>query len=193
MFTSVTAALVFDFFFLPPVGTFNIDDPEDWVALFAFMTVSLVASHLSSLARARELELSRLFDLTRDALLETDANGFRALAERIAHRFRLAYVAICLPAATAFERYEAGSPPANVVLSPDDFHRATAANLTPNHAVVVTTPDNTHPVWLVPLRHRAEAMGVLAVAGRRIEPATLECSCECGRDYNRTRSLAEPA
>src|ERR1700682_6051826 len=49
---SVTAALAFDFFFLPPVGTFNIDDPEDWVALFAFMTVSLVASHLSSVARA---------------------------------------------------------------------------------------------------------------------------------------------
>jgi two-component system sensor histidine kinase KdpD len=51
---SVTAALTFDFFFLPPVGTLDISDPQDWVALFAFITVSLVASRLSSVARKRE-------------------------------------------------------------------------------------------------------------------------------------------
>ena len=57
---SVVAALTFDFFFLPPVGTFNINDPQDWVAFFAFITVSLVASNLSSVARSREHELARL-------------------------------------------------------------------------------------------------------------------------------------
>src|ERR1700730_1938018 len=58
---SVTAALAFDFFFLPPVGTLNINDPQDWIAFFAFITVSLVASHLSLVARTREHELGRLF------------------------------------------------------------------------------------------------------------------------------------
>src|ERR1700731_1132904 len=72
---SVTAALTFDFFFLPPVGTFNINDPQDWIAFVSFITVSLVASHLSSVARAREHELGRLFDFSRDALLGADGDA----------------------------------------------------------------------------------------------------------------------
>ncbi len=51
--TSVIAVLFFNFFFLPPVGTFTIADPQNWVALFAFLAVSLVASNLSAVARAR--------------------------------------------------------------------------------------------------------------------------------------------
>ena len=31
---SVLAALCVDYYFLPPVGTFNITDTQDWVALF---------------------------------------------------------------------------------------------------------------------------------------------------------------
>src|SRR5688572_11437524 len=51
--TSVAAMLCLNFFFLPPVGTFTIADPHNWVAVFAFLVVSLVASHLSAVARAR--------------------------------------------------------------------------------------------------------------------------------------------
>ena len=52
--TSLAAMLCFNFFFLPPVGTLTIADPQNWVALFAFLAVSLVASNLSSaVARAR--------------------------------------------------------------------------------------------------------------------------------------------
>jgi two-component system sensor histidine kinase KdpD len=55
--TSVVAAGLLDFYFLPPVGTLSIGDPQEWVAFFSFVVVSLVASHLSSIARAREHEL----------------------------------------------------------------------------------------------------------------------------------------
>ncbi len=51
---SVVAVLAFNYFFLPPVGTFTIADPQNWVALFAFLAVSLVASNLSAVARARD-------------------------------------------------------------------------------------------------------------------------------------------
>ena len=68
--TSVAAMLVFNFFFLPPVGTLTIADPQNWVALFVFLAVSLVASNLSAAVRARAQEaaarrdeLARLFDL----------------------------------------------------------------------------------------------------------------------------------
>src|SRR5262245_15506110 len=43
---SVTAMLCFNFFFLPPLGTFTIADPQNWVALVAFLVVSIVASQL---------------------------------------------------------------------------------------------------------------------------------------------------
>src|SRR5436190_23187437 len=50
---SVAAMLCLNFFFLPPVNTFTIAEPQNWVALFAFLAVSLVASNLSAVARAR--------------------------------------------------------------------------------------------------------------------------------------------
>src|SRR4051794_41001413 len=40
---SVTAMLTLNFFFLPPVGTFTIADPQNWIALFAFLAVAVSA------------------------------------------------------------------------------------------------------------------------------------------------------
>ena len=37
MFTSLVAMLCFNFFFLPPFGTFSIAATDNWVALTAFM------------------------------------------------------------------------------------------------------------------------------------------------------------
>lgn len=56
LLASVVSMLCVNFFFIPPVGTFTVVDPENWVSLFAFLTVSVVASHLSASARARESE-----------------------------------------------------------------------------------------------------------------------------------------
>src|ERR1700687_6190810 len=48
---SLAAVLAFNYFFLPPVGTFTIADPQNWVALFAFLAASVVAGQLSERAR----------------------------------------------------------------------------------------------------------------------------------------------
>src|SRR5437762_1196907 len=45
VFMSVLAMLSFNYFFLPPVGTFTIVDPENWVALFAFLVTSIQAAN----------------------------------------------------------------------------------------------------------------------------------------------------
>src|SRR6476659_11279192 len=95
--TSVIAVLFFNFAFLPPVGTFTIVDPQNWVALFAFLAVSLVASNLSAVARARTREavtrrdeLARLLDVSRDILLITDTDvAHSSLAACIGRRFDL--------------------------------------------------------------------------------------------------------
>ncbi|MGC1359853.1 MAG: DUF4118 domain-containing protein, partial [Silvibacterium sp.] len=53
---SLAAMLCFNFFFLPPIKTFTISDPQNWVALFAFLATSLTASQLSARAKRRALE-----------------------------------------------------------------------------------------------------------------------------------------
>src|ERR1700687_6432361 len=39
---SLAALLSFNFFFLPPVGTFTVADPQNWVAPLAFLATSSV-------------------------------------------------------------------------------------------------------------------------------------------------------
>ena len=77
--TSVAAALALNFFFLPPILTLNIGEPQDWAAFVAFIVVSAVASHLSSLVRTRdrEQELARRSAEMRAALLASLAHDLR--------------------------------------------------------------------------------------------------------------------
>ena len=65
--TSVAATLCLNVFFIPPILSLTIADPENWVALFAFLATSITASHLSSSARQqareaqdRQVEVERL-------------------------------------------------------------------------------------------------------------------------------------
>jgi len=59
--SSLAAALALNFFFMAPVGTLSIADPENWVALVVFLVVGFVAWELSSTAqtRAREAQSER--------------------------------------------------------------------------------------------------------------------------------------
>ena len=72
---SVLATTAFNFFFLPPLGTFTIADPQNWVALFAFLITALVASNLAERARSeaesaqqRRREVERLYGLSQRLL-----------------------------------------------------------------------------------------------------------------------------
>ncbi|PSJ62383.1 sensor histidine kinase [Pseudaminobacter soli (ex Li et al. 2025)] len=55
IFTSVISALAFNFFFLPPLYTFTIGDPESIVTFIFFLIVSVVASDLTSRVRAQAM------------------------------------------------------------------------------------------------------------------------------------------
>src|ERR1017187_8886071 len=61
LFASVVGMLCLNYYFLPPIHTFTIEDPKNWVALAAFLVTALTASHLSTWAkqRAAEAEASR--------------------------------------------------------------------------------------------------------------------------------------
>jgi two-component system sensor histidine kinase KdpD len=74
-FTSIVAVLAFNRYFLPPIFTFTISDPQNWVALFAFLVTAVTTSQLSARAqrRAREAllrkqESEHLYTLSRALL-----------------------------------------------------------------------------------------------------------------------------
>lgn len=66
VFMAVLATLAYNFFFLPPVGTFTIADPQNWIALATFLITAIIASHLSNRAREEALNANRRrFDVER--------------------------------------------------------------------------------------------------------------------------------
>lgn len=72
---SLAAMLALNYYFLPPIGQLSIADPQNWVALCAFLAVAVIASHLSSRARqqaadssARRREIERLYIFSRGLL-----------------------------------------------------------------------------------------------------------------------------
>jgi two-component system sensor histidine kinase KdpD len=112
---AVAAMLCFNFFFLPPVGQFTIADPQNWVALFAFLATALVASHLSERvkkqaldARSHQRETEQLYTLSRTILLtaRSQSVGFQT-AQHIAEIFECR--AVALYDAKSGETYRGGA------------------------------------------------------------------------------------
>jgi two-component system, OmpR family, sensor histidine kinase KdpD len=69
LFASLAAVLAYNFFFLPPLYSFTIADPENVVALFFFAIVALIAGNLTVRVRGQALA-ARLRARTTDELYQ---------------------------------------------------------------------------------------------------------------------------
>jgi len=186
--TSALSVLCLNFFFLPPVGRFTIADPQNWIALLVFLAVSLVASNLSAVARKRTIEaldrrdeMARLFDLSRDVLLTTDSRAaIEQLTRFVARRFDLEYVAIALPRGSEWAVVTNG--PVSIELDRRELAIAAGAmertlefdareQTWSGHRTVVASG---RTVRLVPLRLGSKPIGILAAAGRPVDPGSLD-------------------
>ena len=95
--SSILATLCFNYFFLPPIGNFTIADPQNWVALFSFLTTSLIASRLSTKVKqqaqdalARQQDIERLYSFSRTILLSGGEEPFpKQLIRNLASTFGL--------------------------------------------------------------------------------------------------------
>jgi two-component system sensor histidine kinase KdpD len=103
--TAVVATLAFNYYFLPPIHTFTIADPQNWIALFAFLTSAIVASRLSERARRETLnatrrrkEVERLYSLSQQ-LLATDnvMELLNSIPQYVRDAFGLKAAAMYLP------------------------------------------------------------------------------------------------
>src|SRR5258708_3073938 len=82
LISSIAATACYNYFFLPPVGTFTIQDPANWIALATFFIASLVVSRLvvnareeAELAAARQRDVEALYSLSIDLFTATSRVG----------------------------------------------------------------------------------------------------------------------
>ena len=56
VFASVLAFLAYDFLFIPPYYLFTVDDPTEWLSLFALLATALVLGQLTAAVQRRARE-----------------------------------------------------------------------------------------------------------------------------------------
>ncbi len=170
VYTSLIATACFNFFFLPPVRTWTIADPQNWVALGVFLITAMIASKLSDKARrqalaaeSRRREVERLYAFSQQLLIKD--NIFELLNElpaKIIDEFLLSDAAIFV---ASRQKVYYSDVAARNLLSADAL-KAVSARGEP-------TVDTQRGVALSPLRIGVRAVGSIGVIGN-ISFETLE-------------------
>jgi two-component system sensor histidine kinase KdpD len=170
VFMSVIATLAFNYFFLPPVGTLTIADPQNWVALFAFLITAVSASELSARARReghtaveRRQELERLYAFSQ-LLLSSDnaAELLNTIPRYIVESFGVRSAAIAL--ASRADVYRSG--PAIDGIDSHDLRLVTLRG-EPRF-------DTASQLAFMPLRIGMRVVGSMGTSGSRLSRQTLE-------------------
>jgi len=114
---SVVAVLTFNYYFIPPVGSFTVADPKNWVALAAFLVTAILGSQLSSRARKeaevadrRRREIERLYTFSQKLLGEGNViQLMNAIPNHIVDTFEVGAAALFLPEKQKFYRSGLGA------------------------------------------------------------------------------------
>ena len=167
---SVAAMLVFNYYFLPPVGTFTIADPQNWVALCAFVVASVVGGQLSSRIRKeadeahqRRREVERLYRFSRKLLGEGNViQLMNAIPNYIVESFEAGAAELFLPQKDKFYRSGFGA-------SQLDEERMKTAFL---HDEITMEPEKG--VYFIPIRMGVRPIGSLGISGSQLSRQTVE-------------------
>src|SRR5215813_12156658 len=151
---SVAATFCFNYFFLPPVGTWFISDPENWIALFAFLITSLIASELSRRARRRGLEMERLYSLSRSIML---MDGNQPIGEQVAREL----ARICeIPAVAIYD-----SPSGSVYYGGSDSILLYEQQLKETALKGLQSRDDSTNTLFAAIRLGGQSTGAIAIQG----------------------------
>jgi two-component system, OmpR family, sensor histidine kinase KdpD len=87
---SIGCTLLYNYFFLPPIGSFTIADPQNWIALLAFLASAIFISKLSenerrqaALSEDRRSEMERLYEFSNQLLMEENLHDVASHAPRV--------------------------------------------------------------------------------------------------------------
>ena len=183
--TSVVAALCLNYFFAPPLFSFLISDPANWVALGVFEVTALVISRLSNLAENRTAEAMRersdtekLYQLSlRIFLLDRSLDPAKMLSAVIRERFELK--AVVLFDAASGNIYSAGD--------------ATSIHVDMARRAYLRDSSEFDPKlqsWCCPVRVDRRPRGGLALCGPAVRPLIAAALASlCAIAFERFRSL----
>ena len=168
--TAIVATLAFNYYFLPPIHTFTIADPQNWIALLAFLASAIIASRLSERARReamnatqRRKEVERLYALSQQ-LLATDnvMELLNSIPGYVRDTFRLTAAAMYLPKRKEIYRTGVDHPE----LSAEQLESVSGRG-----ELVV---DAERRLCFVPLRVGIRPVGSLGLEGAVLSRETLE-------------------
>ncbi len=170
VFMSVSAMLLLNYFFLPPAGTFTIADPQNWIALFAFLFTSIVGSQLSArirkeadAAHGRRREVERLYAFSQKLLGEGNViQLMNAIPNFLVDCFEAGAAELFLPQKEKF--YRSGYGAAQV-----DEEQMKTAFL--RDEVIC---DKQQALYFLPVRLGVKPIGSLGISGARLSRQTLD-------------------
>jgi two-component system, OmpR family, sensor histidine kinase KdpD len=170
VFMSITAMLLFNYYFLPPIGTFTITDPQNWVALFAFLFTSIMGSQLSArirkeadAAHGRRREVERLYSFSQKLLGEGNViQLMNAIPNFLVDCFEAGAAELFLPQKDKY--YRSGYGAAQV-----DEEQMKTAFL--RDEVIC---DAARALYFLPVRLGVKPIGSLGISGARLTRQTLD-------------------
>jgi two-component system sensor histidine kinase KdpD len=170
VFLAVIATLAFNYYFLPPVGTFTVADPQNWVALFAFLITAGIASELADRARRqtadavhRRRDVERLYTFSQ-RLLATDnvPELLNAIPEYVCEGFGAKTAAMYLLSSQQIYRTD----PKDTLFPLRDLQMVSSRG----EPVI----DSAREISLTPLHLGTRTTGSVGIAGTVVSRATLE-------------------
>jgi two-component system sensor histidine kinase KdpD len=171
IFMAVLATLAYNYFFLPPVLRFTIADPQNWVALFAFLFTAIVASQLAERARReafqsdqRRREVERLYRFSEQLLVsESVFELLNAIPRYIVESFDATGAAMFLERKQEIYYFDTASQS----LLPAEQLRTISVRGEP-------VLDRDRGLCFMPLRMGVRSVGSLGLSGCGLSRETLE-------------------
>ena len=167
---AITATLLYDYFFIPPVDTWNVADYRDWVTLGVFLSTAVVGSTLSHVARRetqrarlQRKEAEQLYDLSHR--LSSSGSAF-AICEAIPHEIVEVFAARAAAILIAEEQV--------VFRSRDTLHHFDLVKMRACMSDQGPAIDPVNETSYVALRLGGGVIGSVAIVGPSISSTTLD-------------------
>lgn len=163
LYLSLLCALLYNLFFLPPIGRITIRDPQNLIALAVFLGASVLVSQLSEsahreaeLAEIRHREVQHLYEFSQELLLHDDLSTVARITPTVAATI-FGFRAVALYVRDGDAAYY--PDPASELVPLAELRNATNAP-EPTASVI----NGTH---LIPLLLGMRSMGVMAFGGAK--------------------------
>lgn len=170
VFMAILATALFNFYFLPPFGTLTIADPQNWIALAAFLLIAIIASQLAERARRqaaeadrRRREVERLYSFSQKLLIADNVvELLNALPAHVVDSFSVNEAAIFVTGRD------------NVYRSRPDIRALDLQQLRAVTARGDPVVDAERQLWFMPLRLGVRSVGAIGIAGGVLSRETRE-------------------